>query len=188
MAAAAENEDFAELAACMDPASRSEMAQGLLMASTMMVAFAGFGEAMAGEIGEGMAEAFGEEGEAADAEALAAAQAEAAAEVEALTNRYRDVLAAHGLERMMDEEPSGEADLDEMLAEVDDVALVGDLMDFMASFPGSEEEEDEGSMLPTDITDFQIDGDSATAQSPEGPVEFVRIDGRWFFKADTSGE
>lgn len=188
MAAAAENGDFRDLAACMDPESRSEMAQGLLAATTMMVAFADFGGAMAGEMAEGMAEAFGEEGaEEEAAEAGEAAREAAAAETAELMESYRAILAEHGLERMMDEDPGGEEDLDDLLAGVDQIELIGDLMDFMDGFPGSESEQTSPMMKASDVTDYVIDGDHATARSPDGPVEFVRIDGRWYAKAGPGG-
>ncbi len=185
ISSAAERGDFADLAACMDPDSRAEMAEGLVMATTMMIAFAGFGGAMAGEMAEGMAEAFDEEGAEIDAEAEAAQDA-AAAEVEALTQSYRQVLAKHGLEKMMDEDPSGEEDFASLLAGVDQAALIGDLMVFMQSFPGAEDSGDSPTPLASDVTDYEIHGDHATARSPEGPMEFVKIDGRWFLKANAA--
>jgi len=179
LAKASETKDFAEMAACIDPSSRSEMAQGLILGTTMMVAFAGFGAEMAGEMADALSD---------DAEQVDSAKEEAEVNVEELTENYRKVLAAHGLEKMMDEDPSEEGDFDQLLEGVDEVALIADLMAFMDGFPGSEEsEEEESPMVPTDLTDYQVDGDTATAQGPEGPVHFVKIDGRWYLKADNEG-
>jgi hypothetical protein len=185
MSSATERGDFADVAACLDPDSRAQMAEGLVVATTMMVAFAGFGGAMAGEMAEGMAEAFGQEDTEVDVEAEAAQEA-AATEIEALTQNYRAVLAKHGLEKMMDEEPSAEEDFGTLLAGVDQAALIGDLMAFMKSFPGAEEAGEDPMPLASDITEYEIHGDHATARSPVGPVEFVRVDGRWYLKADMS--
>lgn len=178
LAKASETKDFAEMASCIDPSSRSEMAQGLILGTTMMVAFAGFGAEMAGEMVDAMSD---------DAEQVESAKEEAEVNVEELTEDYRKVLEAHGLERMMDEDPSEDGDFDQLLEGVDEVALIADLMAFMDGFPGTGESEEESPMVPTDLTDYQIDGDTATAQGPEGPVHFVKIDGRWYLKADDEG-
>src|SRR4029453_1296410 len=54
--AAAAKDDFLEVVDCIDPASRRELATGLVVGTTMMVAFLGMGSEMAAGMAEGVAE------------------------------------------------------------------------------------------------------------------------------------
>lgn len=206
MQSAAAALDFAELAACLDPDSRREMAGGLYLGSVMMVAFsgmmAGMGEMM-GEMTAGMAEAFGDEeaGEQARLELAASPElAEAQAKTERLIARFNEVAGRHGLP-LLEEDDDAELDqesFEEIFETVDQPALIADLMGFllemmeemgdsedaMAAGPGDELSQ----RVPMgELTDLVIDGDSASGLIDGERVELVRLDGRWFAKIEERG-
>lgn len=191
MTAAAESGDFAEMAACMAPEPRAEMAMMMVAMAGMMVAFMDMGAGMAGD----MAEAFSDEDMTAEQKAEAeAAEREAAEKTAAVKARYEGILRQHGLGDMLSEEegdPEGEADLQEMLEGVDEIALLSDLMAFLEEI-GDEEEEapGEGSPfdLPDEIGEIDVQGDRATATAGDETLEFVRIDGRWYFEPPDESE
>ncbi len=190
MMAAAEAGDMAEMAACMVPEERAEMTAMMVAMAGMMVAFMDMGGAMAAELGEGLAEAFGEGDMTAEEQAeqdaeREAAEAEAAKEVAAVTQQYQEILSRHGLEDLMAAEEAGDdVDLDALLGDVDQVALLRDLMGFLEEI-GDEEEGATagGAEMPDEITDLQVDGSQATAKAGDETLELVEIDGRWYFKS-----
>lgn len=192
--AAAENADFAELAACMAPADRGEMAVGLLMASSMMVAFLDVGNEMA----SGMAEAMGAEGaEGAEVDPAPDADQQAmAAKAEALRQRHQKIMAEHGLTDRLEAGPGFEAAEDpaaaaaKLLEGVDTIALIGDLTGLLGELGESGWDEESGGPLRpgVEITDYAIDGDSATARGGDEVIEFVRVDGRWYLRAPADEE
>jgi hypothetical protein len=198
MRAALAKKDFPEMVACMAPQDRREMAFGLLIGSTMMLAFMDMGSEMAMGMAEGMAEGMtegmtGEEPSAAQkAEKKAEmdkAKAEAKKVSDALKERHAAILRKHGLaERMESGMSGGEADTPEqamakLMAGVDEGALIADLMAFFEAMPDEDGKKSSQLMeLPEEVTGYAIDGDHATAKSGDETIEFVRVDGRWYFK------
>jgi hypothetical protein len=191
MMAAAESDDFAEMMACMAPEPRAEMAVMMVAMAGMMVAFMDMGAGMAGD----MAEAFSEEEMTAEQRAEAqAAEREAAEKTAAVQARYEEILRQHGLGDLLSEEeggPEGEVDPQEMLEGVDEIALLSDLMGFLEEV-GDEEEgaSAEGSPfeIPEEIGEIEVEGDRATATAGDDILEFVRIDGRWYFEPPDESE
>ena len=192
MIAAAESGDFAEMAACMAPEPRAEMAVMMVAMASMMVAFMDMGAGMAGD----MAEAFSDEEMTAEQKAeVEAAQREAAEKTAAVQAGYEEILRRHGLEEMLAEEaaggPEGEADLHELLEGVDEIALLRDLIGFLEEIGDEEEgvpEEDAPFEIPDEIGEIDVEGDRATANAGDDVLEFVRIDGRWYFEPPNESE
>ncbi|HEX2254242.1 MAG TPA: hypothetical protein VHQ65_13305 [Thermoanaerobaculia bacterium] len=186
---AAEAEDFSEIAACMAPEDRAMMSMMLMMASGMMVAFAGMGGEMAG----GMAEAFADEASAEDKAALEAQKAAAAAEVAALQAKYEAILTRYGVDELMEEDSEppaepGPAAAAKLLAGVDQVGLIAELMKFMReAFPEEAGEEEPMDVPMGELADLRIDGDHASATIGGEPAHFVRIDGRWYAAIEPPG-
>jgi hypothetical protein len=189
MKKAAEAEDLPGMAQCLTPKSRGELAKGIYLVTTMVVAFSQMGV----EMGAGMAEAMG--GEDASAEDKARQQAElekARGEAAALRDRYNALVGKHGLPTMPAEgeeqaEPS-DAELEAAFAKLEHGSFLADAAVFLESLPDSEEGEEEGGApSPVKIGEgvlagLAIDGDRATASLDGEPVEFVRIDDRWYFE------
>jgi hypothetical protein len=185
--------DFGEIAACMMPEDRAEMAVGLLAGAGMMVAFMGMGGEMAGNMAEGMAEAMGG-GEMTKEQKAEAEKAkkQAADQVAAMKGRYEGILKKHGLDKKLEgdgmpEPKEGEAPgvaARRLLEGVDEVALLRDLMGFMEQM-GKEGEEGakEAFETPKEVRDYKIEGDRATAKSGDETLEFAKVDGRWYLKA-----
>ncbi|HUO86633.1 MAG TPA: hypothetical protein VM617_04520 [Thermoanaerobaculia bacterium] len=187
----AENEDFAELAACLAPEDRAVTALMMILGAGMMTAFAQMGSGMAEGMIEGMAEAFGAEPVEESPEA-AAAVSDAAAEAAAAEVRFEELLERHGVAALMEEdvEPGtgGPEAAARLLADVDQVALIADLMLFMReSFPETGEETP--ASVPAGVLEgLVVDGDRARGRIGEEEVGFVRIDGRWFFELEAADE
>jgi len=174
MRASAEKKDFRELASCLAPEPRKELAQMIWMGATMMIGMAtsmgtmaqGMGEALAGEAKEGEPKA--------DAD-----KPKVDPKLAALAKRYDDVAHKHGLPGLKDED-SG-ADPATLFAKVDAVEVVGD---FGALLDGIGEATGEAAPAPPvpagKLEGLKIDGDKASAQLDGEPITFVKIDGRWF--------
>ncbi|HSM52133.1 MAG TPA: hypothetical protein VLA75_12100, partial [Thermoanaerobaculia bacterium] len=187
MKKAAENEDMREMAACMEPEARKEMAEGMFLGATMMVAFSGMAEGMgemAGEMAGAMAGAVGGEEAAAEVKEKVSEGTEAAGvDAAGMAERFNALLARHGLPGLDDESEGGQEEFEKAMANADQVAFIGDIADFLKT----EMKEGEGSgskapMFEGELTDLQIDGDYASGKLGEEVVEFLRIDGRWFAK------
>ena len=64
---------------------------------------------------------------------------------------------------------------------IDVVKYVPELMAIVVNMPEMAEE----SFFPQeDLTDLKIEGDRATGMAGEGPITFIREDGRWYLTAD----
>jgi hypothetical protein len=190
---AAEARDFAELAACLAPEDRAAMSLMLVLGAGMMVAFSQMGAGLAEGMAEGMAEAFGAELEQVEESPEAAAARAAETErLAGLTGRYEELLERHGIAKLMEEDPEPEATGPEaaakLLASVDQVALIADLMGFMGEvFPEAAEEEPVA--VPVgELTDLVIDGDTARGRIGGEEGSFVRVDGRWFLAMEEDEE
>lgn len=197
LTAASEAGDFGEIAACIAPEERAQMAVMMVAMTGMMVAFSQMGAGMAGEMAEGMAGAFSEDGEpsAEQRAEIEAAKAEAAAATAALESKYEAVLAEHGLtERFADDAPGPPEGSDPaaaaaaLLAGVDDVALLEDLFGLLEEI-GDEGEGLSASPVPEGgIEIVSVEGDRATASGGGETMEMVRIDGRWYLKPNQPAE
>jgi hypothetical protein len=192
--AAAEKQDLPEMMACIAPDQRREMALAMVAGAGMMVAFMGMGGSMAAGMGEAVAEGVsGEEMTAEQKAEMEAGQKALEAKAADLQKRYEAILDRHGVTAMMsDETPLPEdpkersAALAKMFAKTDDVALVTDLIGLMSELGGSEGEgagEREAPFsLPGEVGGYEIHGDQATAKAGEETIEFVKVDGRWYFQ------
>jgi hypothetical protein len=191
LSAAAEKNDFAELVDCIAPKERREMAAGLVLGTTMMVAFMDMGSDMAMGMAQGMAEGVsGSELTAEQKAEMEKGKAEAKAKTAELRGRYEAILQQHGLKGRMeamqaegnDGGGSPEEAIGKLLAGVDERALIVDLMGFMNALGESQgQEEKKPFSLPAQVTDYKIDGDHATAKAGDETVELVKVDGRWYF-------
>lgn len=187
MKKAAENEDLREMAACMEPEARKEMAEGMFLGASMMVAFSGMAQGMgemAGEMAGAVAGAVGGDEAAADVKEQVAEGTEAAGvDAAGMAERFNALLAKHGLPTLDDESEAGKEVFDKALADADQVAFIGDIADFLETeMKGEEGSASKTPMFEGELTELQIDGDYASGKLGEEMVEFVRIDGRWFAK------
>lgn len=204
MQAAAESGDFGEMMACMAPEDRKAMGGIMVSMGVMMVGFSQMAVDMGGAMAEGMGEAFaGEEGMDPEEKArMDAEMAEAQAQADAMMTRLREVLEPHGLAGMLDEglEPGSEQDqaLDEALENADMIALTEDMMALLAEMDDGEEgggmmggdpsEEAAPDWASQEVTDYRIEGDTATAQAGDETLEMIRVDGRWYFAPEMQME
>lgn len=202
---AAQANDLPGIAACLTEQDRVEITTAMLLASTMMVAFAQMGTSMAEDMAAGMAEmAEGEDPQELTAEEKAERkkiQAEnekskkaAQAQIKQMEDKYRKILLKHKLPDFFAEGAENEAGPDkaaEQLKKVDQVALLEDLMAFLAELDEKEAEaakKESPVDLPGKVTDYKIQGDRATAKAGNETLEFVKEKGRWFLKAPEKKE
>jgi hypothetical protein len=183
---AGETKNVAEIFACMDPQSRLEGTTALLMGATMMLAFMDMGAGMGAAMAEGMAEAFSEDGAKPEDKAkLAKGKAEAAAKAAELKKKYSTLLKKHGLPDLLDEKAGmPEEGPDKLLAKIDQPAFAADVLAFFEQLGDKEKKEAAAGTpdIPKDVKDYQIQGDRATAKSGTETIEFVKVDGAWYFK------
>jgi hypothetical protein len=185
MVKAADKKDVAEIFACLDPQSRAEGTTALLMGTTMMLAFMDMGSGMATGMAEGMAEALSDEPmKPEDKAKLEKGKAEMAAKSAKLKAAFSAVLKKHGLPDLLDPEVGAPKEGPEaLLAKVDQPALAADLLGIMEQLGDKKDAgANSGPPVPRHAGDYKITGDTATARSGDDTLEFVRIDGRWFFK------
>lgn len=197
---AAKANDLPGIAACLTEQDRIEITSAMLLASTMMVAFAQMGSSMA----EDMASAMEDSGDTPPQELTAEqkkAQAdneksrkEAQAQIKKMEDKYRQILLKHKLPDFFAEGAESEAGPDkaaEQLKKVDQIALLEDLMAFLTEL--DEKEADAAKKespvdIPEKVTDYKIDGARATAKAGNETLEFVKENGRWFLKAPEKKE
>ncbi|HEV8630988.1 MAG TPA: hypothetical protein VGV61_11775 [Thermoanaerobaculia bacterium] len=193
-AATAKN-DFPGVVDCIAPAQRRELAAGMVLASTMMVAFLDMGSDMAMGMAQGMTEgATGTEPTAEQKAAMEKAKAEAQKKTGALKERHAAIMKRYGLQQRMEamqkegpsEGRSPEQAIAALLAGVDERALIVDLLGFLETMgesqPGGGQHKP--MELPPEVTDYKIDGDHATAKAGDDTVRFVRVDGRWYMEPE----
>lgn len=192
---ASQTNDFAEVAACVTPEDRKELAMGLLVGTTMMVAFSQMGGEMAGSMAEGMTEGMtGQEMSAKDKAELEKQKKKAAEEAKKVETKFRAVLEKNGLSEFFSEDPAAESkpgDQEKAMAaldKADQVALIGDLMGLLESLGENQAKEKKPVELPGKVTDYKIQGDKATAKAGDETVEFLKIGGRWYLKAPEKKE
>ena len=172
-AAAAEDKNWEEMAACVTPETLVEMNASMVAMGGMIVAFAAMGDEMGEEMAEGME---------------AAEPSEPEVDPQELQAQFEAVLAKHGIdeESMEAMDAAGDTDMPEAFSSP---AFFGDLMGFIDSLPG----DDEGGFGPSpgELENLVIDGDRATATVDGNEGGFVRIDGRWYVdmsQAEEAGE
>lgn len=171
---AADKEDFGELGACLAPEARLEMAKGIWIGTTMMIAMSSAMGDMAAGMGEAMDES--EEGKA----NAAKAKAEAEAKFGVWKKRYDDTAKKHGLPTL-DSFEKVEGDPNDLLAKTDQVAVITDFGNLLTSF-GEEQQGEKrpGKKVEGQLEGLKIDGNTAEGTLGGDPIKFVKIDGRWF--------
>jgi hypothetical protein len=177
--AAAKNEDFGELAACLAPAARKEMAIGIWIGSTMMIGMSAAMGDMAVDMGEGMAEAMGAESEEAKAQA-AKAKEEMAKKFEGWKSQYDAAAKKHGLPLLGAEEAAMSGDPEALFATVDLVALTRDFGALLKLVGEDGEGKKDVEVPQGQLENLKVEGDKATGQLDGEAIEFVKVDGRWF--------
>ena len=189
MTAAAEKGDIAEIANCLAPEDRAELTMGMVAGIGMMVAFMGMGGDMGAQMAEGMTEGMtGEEMTAEQKAEVEKGKKEAAAKAEEMQKKYEAILARHKIDKIMEEGPVGEtpdamAAMATKLEGVDQGALLADLMGMLEGLGEEKKDAAKGPVdVPKNVRDYKIDGDTATAQTDDETLEFVRVKGRWYFK------
>jgi hypothetical protein len=188
LTAAAESGDLGEIAACLEPAARAEMALGLLAGVSMMMAFTQMGADMAGGLAAEMGEAISGEALTPEQKAeLEKGQKEAAAKMAGVNQRFEAVLARHGLTALAAGAPMpGEFSPEEAqarLKDVDQVTLIEELMGVMSDLnPEAKDTMKHGKGLYREFADLKVEGDTATARSGGQQVEMVKVEGRWYLK------
>ncbi len=182
MRRSAETKDFRELAACLAPEPRKELAQMIWMGATMMVGMATTMGTMGTEMAEGISAALGAEGEgAAQADADAKpAKPKVDPKLAALAERYDAVAKKHGLPGLKDDD---DADVDPaaLFAKIDAVEVVGDFGALLDGIGEATGEPASGPPVPEGkLEELKIEGDRATAKLDGEAVTFVKLDDRWF--------
>ncbi len=198
MKKAAANEDLSEMAACMTPKARSEMAMGMYLGATMMVAFAQMGAEMGGAMAEGMggmAEGMtGEKMDPAEKQKMDEQLAKAKQEMGKVRESYNTMVAKYGLPTMPKEgepEPAelSQEEVQKKFESMDVGAFLADVMAFMKAMPGQEAKKESPVKIPTGaLTDLKIEGDKATGSLDGEAMTFVKIDGRWYVEEPPQGE
>jgi len=175
--AAGEDEDLGTMVGLIAPDDRAMLSMTMIMMMGMVMAFSQMGAGMA----EGMAEGMGAEMSDEDRAAMEAEREEAMAQVKQFEADFEATLKRYGLEEVMESESDDPAVL---MADVDQVGLIRDLMKLMDDLPGEEGGGEDGESpveIPEgDLTDLEINGDTATGTIGGEAMEFVRVDGRWF--------
>jgi hypothetical protein len=182
MKAGAAKEDFSEIAACLTPKNRTEMAMAMYMGATMMVAFAEMGA----EMGSGMAEAMGGEMSAEDKKKAEEQKAKAQEGIAGMKAAYNTLITKYGLPAMPKEgepekpEPTQE-EIEKLFANIDQGAFLNDALAVMKAMPGEEAKDSGPVKVPEGgLENLKIDGDKASGTVGGDPFTFVRIDGRWY--------
>ena len=192
---AADANDLGEVMACLAPDSRREMAMMMTAGVGMMVAFAGVGSEMAGGMAESMAEGLsGEEMTAEQKAEVEEGKRKVQEKTAELVKRYEAILDKHKLtEAMNDDTPVPEepearrAALAKALANTDEIALVTDLMALMNELGGEEGMKSSPVDIGPEVTDYAIEGDTATAKAGDETVRFVKVEGRWYVLPEEQG-
>jgi len=184
MKAGAAKEDFSEIAACLTPKNRTEMAMAMYMGATMMVAFADMAADMGGAMAEGMA---GAEPSAEDKAKAEEQKAKAKQEIAGFKTAYNTLVTKYGLPAIPKEgepekpEPTKE-EIEKLFANIDHGAFLTDAMAVMKAMPGDNNDADASPVkIPeAGLTNLKIEGDKATGNVGEEAFTFVKIDNRWY--------
>lgn len=193
--AAAAKSDFAELAACIAPDERAEMALVMTVMGGVVIAFMGMGGEMATGMAEGLSEGLtGQEMTAEQKAEMEKGKAELGKKSAEMQQRFEAILKKYGLQDKLEgAEASGlmadggpaPGKARELLKGVDDVALLRDMMALFKELGDETGKESEPLHVPKDVRDYRIEGASAFAKSGDETVAFVKVDGRWYLKPET---
>ena len=169
--AAAEAQNWEEMAACLSPDGLAEMNAMMVVMGGMMVAFANMGEEMAESMGD------------------PEQPQSAAPKVSGLEKKFEALLVRHGIDAKAMEEVPVEGD--EIPEAFKSPAFFADMMGFLDELPddkegGASESPFSGPKGP--LENLVIDGDRATATVGGEPGEFVRVDGRWYLEIDMEND
>lgn len=170
---AAENEDFGELAACLAPDARKEMAQGIWVGATMMIAMS----ASMGDMAAGMGEAMSDETPEAKEQA-AKAKAEAEAKFGPWKKRYDETAKKHGLPTLDQNEMEG--DPGQLFDKVDTLAVIRDFGAMLKDFTKEQGKGGGGKKVEGQLENLKVEGDTASGTLEGDPIKFVKIEGRWY--------
>ncbi len=186
LSAAAENDDFAEMANCMAPEDRAMMTFGLYFAGAMMVGMS----SMALGMGEGMSDAFSEDMSDEDKAEQEKQKKEAEAKIKKMTDKWSAIEKKYNLDEDSINMGGDEADQKKQIASlfenVDQAALIKDLADFLKNDLGEEAGEGfskKGDIPKGDLENLKIDGDKAQGTVSDDEVFFIKVDGRWYLDA-----
>ena len=194
MKAGAAKEDFGEIAACLTPKNRAEMAMAMYMGATMMVAFSQMGAEMGGAMAEGMAGMAGAgEPSADDKQKAAEVKAKAKQEIAGLQAKYDALVAKYGLPAMPKEgepekpQPTQE-EVEKIFANLDQGAFLNDALAVMKAMPGEDKSDASPVKVPEGgLENLKIEGDTATGTVGGDAFTFARIDGRWYVEEMPNG-
>jgi hypothetical protein len=177
--AAAENNDFAEMAACLAPRDREEITVGMILMSSMTVAMSG---GMAG-MAEGFTEASGEDMNDKQKAEAEAKMKEAEAEAKKLQQKLEKIFETHGAEQWLDESDNSQPSLEG----VDQIGLIRDLQRFMKEDLDSGDAQRPSPVPTGELKDLVIEGDHATGTIGGQGAQFLKIEGRWFVTIPDDG-
>lgn len=197
--AAAKANDLPGIAACLTENDRIEITTAMLLASTMMVAFAQMGSSMAEDMAASMGESEGEPQNPTPEQKRIQAEndkkkKETEARIKKMEDSYRKILQKHKLPDFFDEGSGREAGPEkaaEQLKKVDQVALLDDLMAFLTELDPEEADaakKESPIDLPGKVTDYKVGATTATARAGDETLEFVKEKGRWYLKAPEKKE
>ena len=191
LSAAAENDDFAEMANCMAPEDRAMMTFGLYFAGAMMVGMS----SMALGMGEGMADAFAEDMSDEDKAEQEKQKKEAEAKIKAMTDKWTAIEKKYQLDEDSIDMSGDEADQKKRIASlfenIDQAALIKDLADFLKNDLGENAGEGfskKGDIPKGDLKNLKKDGDKAHGTVGDDEVFFIKVDGRWYLDAEAMEE
>ncbi len=181
MRAAAEKKDFRELAACLAPEPRKQLAQMIWLGATMMVGMATSMGQMGQDMAQGMADAMNESDAPKDDSKTPAPPApKPDPKLAALAAQYDVVAKKHGLPGLKDEE-SPEMDPEKLFDKVDAVEMVGDFGALLESVGEATGEKAPSPPVPDGkLEGLKIEGDKATGMLDGEPIQFVKLEGRWY--------
>ena len=168
MRTAAGDNDYLAMADCISPEGRAEISTMMFLAASMTAAFSQMG----GEMAADMAEATGSSAPPPEPE-------------EDLNAKLQALLARHGLDQATLEAagPGSEG----RPKELESPEFFADIMTFLDELPdeGDGSGSEGGFTIPQgDLENLEIDGDRASAQVGDEPMQFVRLDGRWYLDPD----
>ncbi len=162
-----------ELAACLAPDARKEMAQGIWVGATMMIAMS----ASMGDMAAGMGEAMGESTPEAKEQA-AKAKAEAEAKFGPWKKRYDETAKKHGLPTLDQNEMEG--DPAQLFDKVDTLAVIRDFGAMLKDFTKDQGKSGGGKKVEGQLENLKVEGDMASGTLEGDPIKFVKIEGRWY--------
>lgn len=172
--AAAQHDDLAEVANCTAPEQRVVWAAAMLRKGKMMMQFF--------DSGAGAAPAAANAATPAQQIEAFKARQERIAQPAELQAFHQAILEKHGIAARLAKEgpPANDAAAAELLAGVDQGALIADMTALVDSLLDPSRREHPKYFPDEDVGPFQVKGDHATAKCGGCQLELVRVDGRWY--------